>query len=82
MILNSLILLLKNLNSLLIYLDKHVFYNDVYAFTNKFKDMTIIKENNKLKTIIFQCFRKSVLMQHLNELIDLKKMLRKASLTM
>ena len=67
----------------IVNIDKHVFYRDVYAFTNKLKDMTTIKSDNKLRTVISQCLREFVLIWHSIELTDLKKeMLRDASLTM
>ena len=66
----------------IVNIDKHVFYKNVYAFTNRLKDMTTIKNDSKLRTIISQCFREFVLIWHSIELIDLEKeMLRNAFLT-
>ena len=66
---------------LIINIDKHVCYRDVYAFTNKLKDMTVIKNDSKLRIVISQCLRKSTLTWHSIELFTLKKeMLNKTSL--
>ena len=65
----------------IVNVEKHVLYKDVYAFTDKLKNMTIIKEESKFKLIIFQCLRKSTLIWHSIELFTLKKeMLKNASL--
>ena len=65
----------------LINVEKHVFYRNVYAFTDRLKNMILIKREHKLKTILFQCLRKSALIWHFIELFDLKKiMLKKISL--
>ena len=65
----------------IINIDKHVCYRDVYVFTNRLKDMTVIKDDNKLKIVISQCLRESALTWHSIELSTLKKkMLREISL--
>ena len=70
----------KETNSI-VNVEKHVLYKNVYAFTDRLKNMTIIKEDSKLKLIIFQCLRESTLIWHSIELFTLKKeMLRDASL--
>ena len=67
----------------LINVEKHVFYRDVYAFTDRLRNMIVIKEKHKLKTVLLQCLRKSALIWHFIELFDLKKiMLKKISLDM
>ena len=48
-------------NISIVNVKKHVFYKDVYAFVNKFKNMTIFRESKKLRSIIFQCLRDSTL---------------------
>ena len=65
----------------IVNVEKHVLYKNVYAFTDRLKNMTIIKKNSKLKLIIFQYLRESTLIWHSIELFTLKKeMLRDASL--
>ena len=72
----------KNTDSI-VNINKHVFYKNIYAFTNKLKNMTTIKSDSKLKTVISQCFREFVLIWHSIELTDFEKeMLRNAFLTM
>ena len=67
----------------LINVEKHVFYRNVYAFTDRLKNMTVIKREHKLRTVLFQCLRKSALIWHFIELFDLKKiMLKEISLDM
>ena len=67
----------------IININKHVFYRDVYAFTDRFKDIIVIKDDSKLRTIISQCFRESALIWHFIELTNLEKeMLRDAFLSM
>ena len=64
----------------IINIDKHVCYRDVYVFTNRLKDMTIIKNDSKLRIVISQCLRESTLTWHSIEFSTLKKeMLRKTS---
>ena len=65
----------------IINVEKHIFYRDVYAFTDRLKDMTTLKNDIKLRTVISQCLRESTLIWHSIELFVLKKeMLRDASL--
>ena len=65
----------------IINIEKHIFYRDVYAFTDRLKDMTIFKDDIKLRTVISQCLRESTFIWHSIELFVLEKeMLRNASL--
>ena len=67
----------------LINVEKHVFYRNVYAFTDRLRNIIVIKRKHKLKTVLFQCLRKFVLIWHFIELFDLKKiMLKEISLDM
>lgn len=67
----------------IVNVDKHVFYRDIYAFTDRLKNMTLFRDELKLRTIISQCLRESVLIWHSIELFELeKKMLREISLFM
>ena len=68
-------------NSLIINVDRHVFYRDVYAFTNRLRNLASLRENDKLRIVISQCLRDSALIWHFMKLFDVEKMLlRKASL--
>ncbi len=61
--------------------DRHVFYKNIYAFVDKLKNMITIREDDKLRTILSQCFRDAVLIWHFIELFDMKKdLLRQANL--
>lgn len=66
---------------LIVNIKKYVFYKNVYAFTNKNKNIIILKEDIKFKTIILQCFQKFALMWHFIELTNFeKKLLKNANL--
>jgi hypothetical protein len=52
---------------------RHVFYKNIYAFVNRLKNMINIREENKLRTILSQCFRNAALIWHFIELSDVKK---------
>ena len=56
-----------------INLSKHVFYRNVYAFVNKFKNVSFIREKDKLRLVIFQCFRDIVFIWHSTEFFDIEK---------
>lgn len=60
---------------------KHVFYRDVYVFIDRCKDMAPIRGEDKLRTVLPQCFRGASLIWHSAELSELEKgLLRTASL--
>lgn len=44
-------------NTVVINVEKYVFYRDVYTFVDRLKDTIIFKNSDKLKSIISQCFR-------------------------
>ena len=56
-----------------INLEKHVFYKNVYVFVNRLKNMTSLRDENKLKIIISQCLRRTALIWHFIELFDIEK---------
>ena len=62
-------------NALIINVDKHVFYRNVYAFTDKLKNIALLRDENKFRIIISQCLRKSVLIWHFMKLFDVEKLL-------
>jgi hypothetical protein len=39
--------------------DRHVFYRDIYAFVNRLKNMMNLRNEEKLRAILSQCFRRS-----------------------
>lgn len=60
---------------------KNGFYRDVYAFVDCLKDMEQIKGEEKLRTVVPQCFRGSALIWHSIELSETEKaLLRRADL--
>jgi hypothetical protein len=60
-------------NDSIVNVSRHVFYKNIYAFINRLKDMIIIRDDDKLRTILSQCFRDAVLIWHFTELFDMKK---------
>ena len=54
-------------------LKKHVFYRDIFAFVNRLKNVSSVREKNKLRLIISQCLRDIVLIWHSTELFDVEK---------
>lgn len=60
---------------------KNLFYRDVYAFVDRLKDMEQIKGEEKLRTVVPQCFRGSAFIWHSIELSETEKaLLRQADL--
>jgi hypothetical protein len=48
-------------NKSVINVSRHVFYKNMYVFVNRFKNMIIIRDDDKLSTILSQCFRDAAL---------------------
>ncbi len=48
-------------DELVVNVDRHVFYRDVYAFVDRLKNMIKSRDDDKLRTILSQCLRDSVL---------------------
>jgi hypothetical protein len=66
----------------IINIDRHVFYKNIYVFVDRLKNMIIIRDDDKLRTILSQCFRDASLIWHFIELFDMKKnFLRQINLT-
>ena len=69
--------------ALVVNVEKHVFYRNIYAFIDRLKDMIVHRKLDKLRNVISQCLREFVLIWHSTKLSDLKKnMLREAFLQM
>ena len=65
-------------NELIVSVDKHVLYRNVYAFIDRLKDMTMHRKSNKIRNVISQFLRESALIWHFAKLSKLEKnMLRK-----
>jgi hypothetical protein len=65
-----------------INMSRHVFYKNIYAFVNRLKDMTNIRDDDKLRSVLSQCFREAALIWHFTELFDMKKnLLRQINLS-
>ena len=56
-----------------INLSKHVFYRNVYAFVNRLKNVSFIREKDKLRVVISQCLRSIVFIWHSTELFEIEK---------
>lgn len=54
---------------------KHVFYKDIYVFIDRCKDMTPIRGDEKLRTVLPQCFRGAASIWHSTELSEMEKIL-------
>ena len=61
-------------NVFIINADRHVFYRNVYAFIDHSKNVVFLRDENKLRIMIFQCLRKSVLIWHSMKLSDIEKL--------
>lgn len=60
---------------------KHVFYKDVYVFTDRLKDLAAQRGESDIKSVMTACFRGSVLIWYSMELTDLERtLLRDANL--
>ena len=57
----------------IVNVDRHVFYRDVYIFIDRLKNMTSLREKNKLRIVISQCLRDTVLILHSAKLSNLEK---------
>jgi hypothetical protein len=65
-----------------INVDRHVFYKNIYAFVDRLKDTIIIRDDDKFRTILFQCFWDAAFIWHFIELFDMKKnLLRQINLS-
>ena len=53
--------------------DRYVFYRDVYVFIDRLKNMTSLREKNKLRIVISQCLRGTALIWHSAKLSDFEK---------
>lgn len=58
-----------------------MFYQDVYAFVDRLKDMEQIKGEKKLQSVVLQCLQGSAPICHSTELSEMEKsLLRQADL--
>ena len=57
----------------IINLSKHVFYRNVHAFLNRLKNVSVIRKEDKLRVVIFQCLRNIALIWHSTKLFDVEK---------
>ena len=66
----------------IVNVDRHVFYRDVYVFIDKLKNMTSLREKNKLRIVISQCLRNTVLIWHSAKLSNFEKNLFRNRVTL
>ncbi len=57
----------------IVNVSRHVFYKNIYVFVDRLKDMIVIREDDKLRIVLSQCFRGAALIWHFIELYDMKK---------
>ena len=62
-------------NVLVINVERHVFYIDVYIFVDRLKKLTARRDNDKMQKVIIFCLKDTALIWHFNEFIDMKKTL-------
>ena len=56
-----------------INLKKYVFYKNVYAFVDKLKNVSSVREKDKFRLVILQCFRDIAFIWHLTEFSNIEK---------
>jgi hypothetical protein len=56
-------------NELVMNVERNVFYKDIYVFVNRLKNMMNLGEENKLRAILSQCFRESIIMNQIQSSI-------------
>ena len=59
--------------SLVININKYVFYKNIYAFVNRFKNLAATYEKKAIKKVFFTCLKKAAHIQHSVKLTQLKK---------
>ena len=62
-------------NVLVINVERHVFYIDVYIFVDRLKKLTARRDNDKVQKVIIVCLKDIALIWHFNEFIDMKRTL-------
>ena len=73
--------IVDNVDKSIKYFDKHIYYVDVYVFVDRLKNLTSLRDENKLRIVLSQCLRDYAQEWHSLILFKLKKnLLRIASL--
>ena len=62
-----------NVNKLIKYFDKHIYYVDVYVFVDRLKNLISLRDENKFRIVLSQCLRDYVQKWHSLILFELKK---------
>ena len=62
-----------NVNKSIKYFDKHIYYVDVYVFVDRLKNLISLRNENKFRIVLSQCFRDYVQKWHSLTLFELKK---------
>ena len=52
---------------------KNVYYKNVYVFIQRFKNMKFIHDMKKFRTVLPQCYKKSVFIWHFTEISERNK---------
>ena len=71
-----------HIDDLIVNVDRHVFYRNVYVFIDRLKNMTSLREKNKLRIVISQCLRDIVLIWHSAKLSNFEKNLLRNRVTL
>ena len=62
-----------NTSSSIVNFDQYIFYWDIYVFVDRLKNLTLLRDENKFRIVISQCFRDTTLIWHFIKLSNLKK---------
>ena len=65
--------IVDNVDKSIKYFDKHIYYVDVYVFVDRLKNLTSLRDENKLRTVLSQCLRDYAQKWHSLILFELKK---------
>ena len=65
--------IVDNVDKSIKYFDKHIYYVDVYVFVDRLKNLISLRNENKLRIVLSQCFRDYAQEWHSLILSELKK---------
>ena len=63
----------KRKKNAIVTVNRYVFYRNVYVFVNRFKNIISFRDENKLRFVIFQCFRENAIVWHITKFSKMKK---------
>ena len=63
---------LTNTSNLIVNSNRYIFYRDIYVFVDRLKNLTSLRDENKFRIVISQCFHDTILIWHSMKLSNLK----------